>query len=130
MAPWITSTFSPLILATVATELSNVDTVAQLLESNTAEWLRQYVCQLLLRANVVDDDIPVLHALPDEMVSGVNVLAPVMENGVLGHCNAGLVVHLDLRRSDLRVEQVTQESSKPDSLAGGGRGSDVLCLAR
>jgi hypothetical protein len=101
MAPWIISTFSPLILAVIAIKLNDADPIAQLLESNMAERLCQYVRQLLLRANVVDDNLPVLHALPIEMVSSVDMFTSVMEGGILGHCNGGLVVHLDLRRSRL-----------------------------
>ena len=41
----------------------------------------------------LDDDLPSIDAVPEEVELDVNVLAPVVEDKVLGEGDGGLVVH-------------------------------------
>jgi hypothetical protein len=58
-----------------------------------------------------------------------DVLAPFMENEVLGQGQSGLVVHSEIHRSSVSAEEITEQSSEPDRLSRSGGGHDVLGLA-
>jgi hypothetical protein len=58
-----------------------------------------------------------------------DVLAPFMENGVLGQSQTGLVVHSEFHRSSVSVEEITKQSNKPERLSRSGGGCYVLGLA-
>ena len=60
------------------------------------ERLGQDVCELLFSADVIGPDIPVIHSHSDEMILGLNVLAMVMEDGLLHKSQDGLIFHLEI----------------------------------
>ena len=74
--------FSPLIFSTVTRNL-NADHVPQLLKTNTPERLSEDISQLLLCLRVTEDNPALINTLPNEMVTNINVLAPVVEDGFL-----------------------------------------------
>lgn len=64
------------------------------------------------------------------METRLNVLAPVVEDGVLAQLDRRFVVDVECGDFDFRAKQVAKEPTEPDGLASHGRRSDVLCLAR
>jgi len=92
--------FSPLILSTVTCNL-DADHVPQLLKPNTPECLCENISQLLLRLCVTEDNPAFINTLPDEMVTNINVLAPVVEDGIPAESYGRLVVHQELWRAKL-----------------------------
>ena len=92
--------FSPLIFSTVTWNL-NADHVPQLLKTNTPERLSEDISQLLLCLRVTEDNPALINTLPDEMVKNINVLAPVVEDGVPAKSYGRLVVHQELWRAKL-----------------------------
>jgi hypothetical protein len=58
-----------------------------------------------------------------------DVLAPFIENGVLGQGQSGLAIHSEFHRSNVSVEEITKQSNKPDRLSRSGGGCYVLGLA-
>jgi hypothetical protein len=58
-----------------------------------------------------------------------DVLAPFMENGVLGQGQSGLAVHSDFHRSSVSAEEITKQSNKSERLSRSGGGCYVLGLA-
>jgi hypothetical protein len=58
-----------------------------------------------------------------------DVLAPFMENGVLGQGQSRLAVHSEFHRSSVSAEEITKQSNKPDRLSQSGGGCYVLGLA-
>jgi hypothetical protein len=59
---------------------------------NLPQCLGQDICQLFFQGYVAEPDLHLVHALPDEMVAHINVLAPVMEDGISAQCNRRLIV--------------------------------------
>jgi hypothetical protein len=86
------TTFLPLIL-TMITHSLDANLVAQLQKMNSSQSFGQYVRQLFLCCCVVDDDSTLVDALTDVVVAHVDVLAPLMEDGVLAQRDGRLVVH-------------------------------------
>ena len=60
------------------------DPLPHLLEPSLAQRLGDNVVQLISSRNVVGLDAPILEAVPDEVVLDLDVLAPTMEDRVLG----------------------------------------------
>jgi hypothetical protein len=57
-----------------------------------------------------------------------DVLAPFMENGVLGQGQSGLAVHSEFHRSSVSAEEITKQLNKPERLSRSGGGCYVLDL--
>jgi hypothetical protein len=81
--------FLSLILTTITNSL-DADLVAQLQKSQS---FGQYVHQLFFYHCVADDDSALIDAVTDVVVAHVDVLTPLMEDGVLAQCDGRLVVH-------------------------------------
>jgi hypothetical protein len=58
-----------------------------------------------------------------------DVLAPFMENRVLGQGQSGLAVHSEFHCSSVSAEEITKQSNKPERLIRSGGGCYVLGLA-
>jgi hypothetical protein len=58
-----------------------------------------------------------------------DVLAPFMENGVLGQGQSGLVIHSEFHHSSVSAEEITKQLNKPERLSQSGGGCYVLNLA-
>jgi len=121
--------FAPLIFSTVTWNL-NADHVPQLLKTNTPERLSEDISQLLLCLRVTEDNPALINTLPNEMVTNINVLAPVVEDGVPAESYGRLVVHQELWRAKLPPNHIGQESSEPHSLTSRSRCSDILRFTR
>ena len=87
-------------MSTVTCNL-DADHVPQLLKPNTPECLCENISQLLLRLRVTEDNPAFINTLPDEMVTNINVLAPVVEDRVPAESYDRLVVHQELWRAKL-----------------------------
>jgi hypothetical protein len=83
---------SPLILTTITHNL-DADLVAQHQKMDSFQSFSQYVCQLLFCRCVVDNDSTLVDALTDVVVAHVDVLAPLVEDGVLAQRDGRLVIH-------------------------------------
>jgi hypothetical protein len=81
---------------------------AELQEPDPPKRLGEQVCKLVLGIDVACLDAPFLQTASDEVVSHPNVLAPFMENGVLGQGQSGLVVHSEFHRSSVSADEITK----------------------
>jgi hypothetical protein len=61
---------------------------------------------MLLR-RVADDNPVLVDTFSDVMVVHINVLTPIIEDGVFTQCNDRLIVHHELRRSRLKASHVS-----------------------
>jgi hypothetical protein len=95
---------------------------AELQEPDPPKRLGEQVCKLILGIDVACLDAPFLQ-------TALNVLAPFMENGVLGQGQSRLAVHSEFHRSSVSTEEITKQSNKPDRLSRSGGGCYVLGLA-
>ena len=75
-------TILPLI-ALLLLDLLNANLGPQLCESNAPEWLGEDVPELSSSLDMLELDLSTIDAVTDEVILGVNVLAPVMVDGVL-----------------------------------------------
>ena len=73
--------------------LFHADHLLQLRESKTAEWLGEDVRELPTSFDELDDDLPSIDMVPKKVELDVDVLAPVVEDQVLGEGESRLVVH-------------------------------------
>jgi hypothetical protein len=101
---------------------------AELQEPDPPKRLGEQVCKLVLGVDVVCLDAPFLLTASDEVVSHPDMLAPFMENWVLGQGQSGLVVHSEFHRSSVSAEEITKQSNKPEHLSRSGGGCYVLGL--
>ena len=81
--------------------VSDVDILAPL------ERLRQNVCYLLIRGNVLRFYNSLLDPISDEVVSDTNMLGPIMEYRILRELNTTLFVSLYHCRTQLQIKQAT-----------------------
>jgi hypothetical protein len=102
---------------------------AELQEPDPLKRLGEQVCKLVLSVDVSCLDVPFLQRASDEVVPHLNVLAPFIENGVLGQGQSGLAVHLEFHRSSVSAEEITKQSNKPERMSRSGGGCYVLGLA-
>jgi hypothetical protein len=102
---------------------------AELQEPDPLKRLGEQVCKLVLDVDVAGLDAPFLQTVSDEVVPHSDVLAPFMENGVLGQGQSGLAVHSEFHRSSVSAEEITKQSNKPDRLSRSGGGCYVFGLA-
>jgi hypothetical protein len=87
------------------------------------------VQQICDGADVACLDAPFLQTASDEVVAHPDVLAPFIENGVLGQGQSGLAVHSEFHHSSVSAEEITKQSNKPERLSRSGGGCYVLGLA-
>jgi hypothetical protein len=102
---------------------------AELQEPDPLKRLGEQVCKLIIDVDVACLDAPFLQTASEEVVPHPDVLAPFMENGVLGQGQSGLAVHSEFHRSSVSTEEITKQSNKPDRLSRSGGGCYVLGLA-
>jgi hypothetical protein len=102
---------------------------AELQEPDPPKRLGEQVYKLILGVDVACLDAPFLQTASDEVVPHPDVLAPFMENGVLGQGQSGLAVHSEFHHSSVSAEEITKQSNKPDRLSRSGGGCYVLGLA-
>jgi hypothetical protein len=102
---------------------------AELQEPDPPKMLGEQVCKVVLGVDVACLDAPFLQTASDEVVPHLDVLAPFMENGVLGQGQSGLAIHSEFHRSSVSVEEITKQLNKPDHLSRSGGGCYVLGLA-
>jgi hypothetical protein len=102
---------------------------AELQELDPPKRLSEQVCKLILGVDVACLDAPFLQTASDEVVPHPDVLAPFMENGVLGQGQSGLAIHSEFLRSSVSAEEITKQSNKPDRLSRSSGGCYVLGLA-
>ena len=69
------------------------DHLLQLHESKTSEWLGEDVHELLTSFDELDDDLPFIDTVPEEVELHVDVLALIVENRILREGDGRLVVH-------------------------------------
>jgi hypothetical protein len=85
---------------------------AELQEPDPSKRLGEQVCKLILSVDVACLDAPFLQTASDKVVPQPDVLAPFMENGVLGQGQSGLAVHSEFHRSSVSAEEITKQSNK------------------
>jgi hypothetical protein len=102
---------------------------AELQEPDPPKRLGEQVCKLILGVDVACLDAPFLQTASDEVVPHPDVLAPFMENGVLGQGQSGLAVPSEFHRSSVSAEEITKQSNKPERLSRSGGSCYVLGLA-
>jgi hypothetical protein len=86
------TTFLPLILTTITHSL-DTDPVTQLQKTDSSQSFGQYIRQLFFCRCVDNDDSALVDALTDVVVAHIDVLAPLVEDGVLAQRDGRLVVH-------------------------------------
>jgi hypothetical protein len=101
----------------------------ELQEPDPFKRLGEQVCKLVLGVGVACLDAPFLQTASDKLVPHPDVLAPFMENGVLGQGQSGLAVHSEFHRSSVSAEEITKQSNKTECLSQSGGGYYVLGLA-
>jgi hypothetical protein len=101
---------------------------AELQEPDPPKRLGEQVCKLILGVDVACLVAPFLQTASNEVVPHPDVLAPFMENGVLGQGQSGLAVHSEFHRSSVSAKEITKQSNKPDRLSQSCGGCYVLGL--
>ena len=76
------------------------------------------------------NNLHVLDAFANEEVPALDMLHAPMMLRVVGHRNARLVIHREVRRGLNRIAEVGHETSKVKRLLGGLRARHDLGLAR
>ena len=87
----------------------HADHFLQLRESKTAEWLGEDIRELSTSFDELDDDLPSIDTVPEEIKLDVDVLAPVVENRILHEGDGGLVVHHRCWWMSFLAGQLTQQ---------------------
>ena len=98
-------------------------------ETITCQWLRRYVSELLLSADVFNVQLPVSNALPNEMKSHIYVFTSVVENGILTEGYSRLAIHLQQESCALLALQLCKQLRQPYTLTGHRRPCNVLRFA-
>jgi hypothetical protein len=109
--------------------LDHPDLGTELQKSDPPKRLGEQVCKLVLGVDVACLDAPFLQTVSDEVVPHPNVLAPFMENGVLGQGQSGLAIHSEFHCSSVSAEEITKQSNKAEHLSRSGGDCYVLDLA-
>ena len=71
------------LIALLLLDLLNSNLGPQLCESNAPKWFGEDVPELSSCLDKLEPDLPTIDAITDEVILGVNVLAPVVVDGVL-----------------------------------------------
>jgi hypothetical protein len=101
---------------------------AELQEPDNPKMLGEQVCMLILGVDIACLDALFLQIASYEVTPHPNMLAPFIENGVLGQGQSGHAVHSEIHRSSVSTEEITEQSSEPDRLSRSDGGRDVLSL--
>ena len=78
----------------------------------------------------LDNDLPSIDTVLEEVELDVDVLAPIVENRILREGDDGLVVHHRCWWVSFHTGQLPQQSAQPHSLARRCSRHHVLCLVR
>ena len=89
----------------------HADHLLQLHEPKTAERLGEDVRKLPTSFDKLDDDLPSIDTVPEEVELHVDVPAPVMENRILREDDGGLVVHHQCWWVSFHTAQLAQQSA-------------------
>ena len=108
----------------------HADHLLQLRESKSSERLGEDVCELSSSFDELNDDLPSINTLPEEVKLYVDVLAPVVENRILRKGDGGLVVHHQCWWVSFHAGQLAQQPAQPHNLACCSSRRYVFCLAR
>ena len=95
-----------------------------------AEWLSEDVRELLTNFDELDDDLPSIDTVPEEVELHVDVFAPVMQSRILCEGHGGLVVHHQYWWVSFCTGQFAQQPAQPHNLACSYGRRYVLCLTR
>ena len=68
------------------------------------ERLRQNVCYLLIRGNVLEFHNSLLDPISDEVILDVDMLGPLMKHRILRELNTALIVTMNHRRPQLKIK--------------------------
>ena len=117
------------LIALLLLDFLNSNLGPQLCESNAPKWLGEDVTELSSSLDMLELDLSTIDAVTDEVILGVDVLAPVVVDGVLGKGNGGLVVHHQDGCPSVFSGELCQQPPQPNSLATCRRRRNVLCLA-
>jgi hypothetical protein len=101
---------------------------AELQKPDPPKRLGEQVYKMVLGVDVACLNAPFLQTASDKVVPHPDVLAPFMENEVLGQDQSGLDVHSEFHRSSVSTEEITKQSNKPEHLRRSGGGCYVLGL--
>ena len=85
-------TILPLILLLSLVPL-HADNLFQFRESKTSERLGEDVCELPTSFDELDDNLPSINTVPEQVELYVYVFAPVVQNRILREGDGGMVVH-------------------------------------
>jgi hypothetical protein len=110
-------------------ELDYPDPGAKLMKLDPPKGLGEQIRKLVLGVDIARLEAPFLQAASDKVVPHPDVLAPFMKNGVLCQGQSELAVHPEFHRSSVSVEEITNQSNKPERLSRDGGGCYVLDLA-
>ena len=80
--------------------------------------------------NELDDDLPSIDTVPEEVKLHVDVLAPIVENWILREGEGELVVHHQCWWVSFHTSQLAQQPAQLHNLARRCGYRYVLCLAR
>ena len=104
------------------------DHLLQLREPKTVERLGEDVRELSTSFDELDDDLPSIDTVPEEVKLDVDVLALVVENRILREGDGGLVVHHQCWWVSIQTGQLAQQPAQPHSLTRRCGRLHVLCL--
>jgi hypothetical protein len=90
---------------------------AKLLELDLPKGLSEEVDELILSVDVVGLDAPLIQAASNEVVLDADVLAALMEDGVLRQGQGGLAVHPKLPCFCVSTKEIAQQLSQQESLS-------------
>jgi len=121
-------TILPLI-ALLLLDLLNSNLGPQLCKSNVPKWLGEDVPELSSCLDILEPDLSTIDAITDEVILGVDELAPVVVDGVLCLGDRGLVVHHQDGCPNFFSGELCQQPPQPNYLATCRRRRNVLCLA-
>jgi hypothetical protein len=108
--------------------LHHANSLLQFSKLDARQRLHQYVCQMIICNDILDQNPFFCNTFTHEVITNVNVLAFSMMNRVLHEINSRLVVNLQKGRFSGRTKYLTQQSSKPNRLTGSRRRCHILCF--
>jgi hypothetical protein len=109
---------SPLSLVRRLVEkLSHSRPRTKLKKLDSPKGLGEQIRKLVLGVDVASLDASFYQTVTDEVVPHPDVLAPFMEHGVLGQRQGGLAVHPEFHCSNVSLEEITEQTSKPERLS-------------
>ena len=120
---------SPLLLGVLALG-SNTACLHQIFQSLAPQRLRQHVCQLVHRGDVLDHDIAVSHILPDEVVTIVDVLGSGIVARIVGKSDRPFIFFPDQWSSDFLMTEILWHRTDLQHFLSTQAYSHVLRLCR